>query len=238
MGSWPRAECTKSLLCRTLYKHQVFQTEKIGIDICKEELYIVASPDDFMSCTCHRQFTIEIKCLFNFRDKKITDGLKKCKFLTKFSVNISINKGQILYTNIITNGQNKNTSSSFYNMDKIVSQMDISKIHQAVFIVFVEYILFDKDQWENVKRNLNFSRHMFVESSWKKDLSHTVQNVKKFYWKKENTQYETKMNLRLERSVFVKTFEKNIYIYLMFLFLLKRPLLGIFSCFEILFGCA
>ena len=91
--------------------------------------------------------------------------------------------------------------------------MDISKIHQAVFIVFVEYILFDKDQWENVKRNLNFSRHMFVESSWKKDLSHTVQNVKKFYWKKENTQYETKMNLRLERSVFVKTFEKYIYIF-------------------------
>ena len=91
-----------------------------------------------MSCKCHGRLTTVIKSLFHVTDKKITDGVKECKFLTKSSGNITINKGHKCYT-------------------QIVSQMAITETHQAVFRLrtphdlLVEYIPFDKDHWENVK---------------------------------------------------------------------------------------
>ena len=94
-----------------------------------------------MSCKCYGRLTTVIKCLFNVTDKKITDGVKECNFLTKSSGNITINKGHKYYT-------------------QIVSQMAITKTHQAVFRLrtphdlLVEYIPFDRDHWENVKTSL------------------------------------------------------------------------------------
>ena len=46
------------------------------------------------------------------------------------------------------------------------------------------------------------------------------------------------LKLRLERSAFQKNFDLFIYIFLIFLFLLKRSFQGLFSCFEILIGSA
>ena len=83
-------------------KHQDFKTEKSGLHLNKEEPYIAASPDDFMSCKCHGRFTLEIKCSFNIRDQKITDGMKECEFLTISSGNITINKGHKYYTGIVS----------------------------------------------------------------------------------------------------------------------------------------
>ena len=83
-------------------KHQDFKTQKSGLHINKEEPYIAASPDDFMSCKCHGRFTLEIKCSFNIRDQKITDGMKECEFLTISSGNITINKGHKYYTGIMS----------------------------------------------------------------------------------------------------------------------------------------
>ena len=128
-----------NVLKRPNIMHERVKTEKSGLHINKEEPYIATSPDRFMNYKCHSQFTLEIK--FNIKDQKITDGMKECKFLTIPSSNITINKGHKCYT-------------------QIVSQMAITKAHQAVFIVwtlhdlFLEYTPFDKDHWEYVKTNL------------------------------------------------------------------------------------
>ena len=92
-----------------------------------------------MSCKCHGLLPLEIKCPHNIMEiAKIEDGLKYCQFSTKTSSgNITIN-----------------TSHKYYT--QIVSQMGITNIKQAVFIVwipqelFVQYIPFNKDHWEKV----------------------------------------------------------------------------------------
>ena len=96
-------------------KHQNFKTEKCGLHIYKEEPYIAAYSDGFMSCKFHGRFTLEIKCPFDIRDQKINDGMKECKCLTISSGNGTINKGNKCYT-------------------QIVSQMAITKTYQAVLL--------------------------------------------------------------------------------------------------------
>ena len=134
-------DALKAFYAKHCTKHQDFKTEKSGLHIYNEETYIVAYPDGFMSCKCHCRFTLEVKCPLDIRDQKITDGMKECKFLTISLGNITMDKGHKYYT-------------------QIVSQMAITKTHQAVSIVwtfhnlFSEYIPFDKDHFENVKTNL------------------------------------------------------------------------------------
>ena len=76
--------------------------------------------------------------------------LKYCQCLTKISSgNITIN-----------------TSHKYYT--QIVSQMCITNTKQTVFIVwipqdlFVEYIPFNKDQWEKVKTKLEVFFRIYV----------------------------------------------------------------------------
>ena len=96
-----------------------------------------------MSCKCHGSLPLVIKGPHNIGEMaKIEDGLKHWQFLSKTSSgNITINKSHKYYT-------------------QIVSQLGITNTKQAAFIVwipqdlFVEYIPFNKDQWEKVKTNL------------------------------------------------------------------------------------
>ena len=134
MGVGHGQDALKAFYAECCTKDQNFKNEKCGLHIHKDEPYSAASPDSFMSCKCHGRFTLEIKFPSNIRDQKITGGMKECKCLTISSSNGTINKGHKYYT-------------------QIVSQMAITKRHQAVFIVwtlddlFVEYIPFDKDHW-------------------------------------------------------------------------------------------
>ena len=56
------------------------------------------------------------------------------------------------------------------------------------------------------------------------------------FWDLPKQQSFLSLNLRLERGVFLKNFEKNFF--LIFFFLLKRSFQGIVGCFEILIGSA
>ena len=71
-----------------------------------------------MTCKCNLKLPIEIKRPFNIRNKTVRKGIKDCCFLTlKPNVEITINKSQNYYT-------------------QIVSHMAITGSAQAVFVVW------------------------------------------------------------------------------------------------------
>ena len=50
-------------------RHQDMEVIEAGLSISKVSLYLAASPDGIVKCTCHGTGMLEIKCTFKFKDE-------------------------------------------------------------------------------------------------------------------------------------------------------------------------
>ena len=117
-GTDHEAIALKSFYAQEVGNHQEFKTEKSGLFISRQQPFIAASPDGFMSCKCHGRLPLEIKCPFKIKDKTVKEGVEECNFLTLTSEGtVTINKNHKYYT-------------------QIISQMAVTNSKQAVFIVW------------------------------------------------------------------------------------------------------
>jgi len=143
-------DALKSFYASEISKHNGFKTVKSGLVISQQKPFLAASPDGILYCKCHGISTIEIKCPYSMRDKKIKDCVKECSFLF-------LNKnGEIIIKK----------SHKYYT--QVISQMALTKTNQAYFVVWtlVDHVVisveFDKVHWEKVSVNLAVFFKTFV----------------------------------------------------------------------------
>ena len=131
----------KAFYASEIGHHEDFKTEKAGLFVAKQKTYLAASPDGIIMCKCHGKSTIEIKCPYKIKDKKIAESVGECDFLTLVNGEVSIKKTHKYYT-------------------QIISQMAMTNTKQSYFVVwtlkdlFVQKITFDHDHWQRVATNL------------------------------------------------------------------------------------
>ena len=61
-------------------RHQDMEVIEAGLSISKVSLYLAASPDGIVKCTCHGTGMLEIKCTFKFKDETRKEMVKQCCF--------------------------------------------------------------------------------------------------------------------------------------------------------------
>ena len=125
-------------------EHVNLSVRSTGLIIHREEPYLAATPDGIVSCDCHEDHVLEIKCPFSSKDKKISEIECSTSFLDE-------------------NGILKDTHHYY---EQVQGQMAISETFKCYFVTYTEQqvhiqiIEFDECRWENsreILKNFFFS---------------------------------------------------------------------------------
>ena len=130
-----------------------------GLFIDIDEPYLAATPDGIVTCDCHEDYILEIKCPFSQKNKKISEIEKKNFFLDE-------------------NGTLKDTHNYY---DQIQGQMAVAEIYKCYFVTYTEKELhcqiidFDEYRWESSKEILqnfffNFVFPEIISCQMEKDI--------------------------------------------------------------------
>lgn len=119
-------------------EHDSFKINSVGLFISETHPYLAASPDGVVTCPCHGDYLIEIKCPFTHRHSSVKDAAEKD---AKFPLRLSLPDGQGSF-------EMSKTHPYYY---QVQLQMFVTGIHRCFFIVFTNvdlvYVLvkFDTD---------------------------------------------------------------------------------------------
>lgn len=125
-------------------KHVSGKMCESGVVVPKGHPYLGASPDNVLSCKCCGKVTVEYKCPYLLKTKKMSvqEGHKFLDFLVNKEGKLQINQKHKYYT-------------------QVIGQMALLGCKKAYFVVwseigplFVDTVHFNREYWERVLRNL------------------------------------------------------------------------------------
>ena len=115
--------------------HVGFKVEKCGLFVKPDRPYLACSPDGIVSCQCHGNALLEIKCPFVLRESSVYTEWSKTEFLEKKSEDICLKSSHKYFT-------------------QVQSQMGVTGISKTYFFVWTpkppyltQVINFDKSSW-------------------------------------------------------------------------------------------
>ena len=118
--------------------HENMCIQSTGLLIDKDEPYLAATPDGLVTCDCHEDFIVEIKCPFAHKSKTIAEIEKRNFFLD----------------------DNKVLKDSHHYYEQVQGQMALAGVAKCYFVTYTEKELhyqeveFDEWRWENSKSQL------------------------------------------------------------------------------------
>ena len=120
-GTKNESKAKEAFVKKVAKDHKDFHIEEHGLMVYSDCKFIRGSPDGIISCACHGQVLLEIKCPFNARMMTVKEGVQQ---------------GKIKYLDIV-NGQielKKNTPDGYYS--QIQGLMGITGIKKCVFVIW------------------------------------------------------------------------------------------------------
>lgn len=66
------------------FKHSNLIIKRTGVHLCSDNLFLAASPDGILSCSCHGIAVVEVKCPYKYRNSTILAACKDPDFPLKY----------------------------------------------------------------------------------------------------------------------------------------------------------